>query len=54
MILLLIRLYRILAEYFLNDQNTYPKLGAAPVNAIFVPAASNSSIVQAAGRLMDG
>ena len=46
--------YRVLAEYLLDDQDTYPGLDAdtAPVNADFTSARSDNSIVQAAGQLM--
>ena len=45
--------YRVLAEYLLDDQATYPKPSAAPVSATFTPTASNSSIVQAASQFMN-
>ena len=46
--------YRILVEYLLDDQGTYPRRDAdtAPVNADFTSTRSDNSIVQAAGQLM--
>jgi len=46
-------LNRILAEYYLEDQNKYPKAGMELVTANFTPTPSDSAIVQTAGQLMN-
>ncbi|KAF9643737.1 hypothetical protein BDM02DRAFT_3191274 [Thelephora ganbajun] len=43
---------QVLAEYFLEDQNTYPKSGVAPLNANFTSTPSSSSIRSPAGILV--
>ena len=47
------RLYRVLAEYFLNDQAEFSKPGTAVVTLNFTSTVSASSIVQAAGQFMN-
>jgi hypothetical protein len=47
------QLYRVLAEYYLGDQEEFPKPGAAPAAPNFASTASNSSILEAAGEWMN-
>jgi hypothetical protein len=51
-IITLTYLHRILAEYYIEDQDKYPKAGTASVSVNFVPTPSDSAIVRTAGQLM--
>ena len=52
-IVVLTQTHNLLAEYYLEDQTKYPKVGTVPVTADFTPALSDSSIVRTAGQLMN-
>jgi len=45
--------HRILAEYYLEDQNKYPKAGMESVTRNFTPTPSDSAIMQTASQLMN-